>query len=283
MPAGRATRPPQPGDRSDEDTLPPVLLPFTVHSTGGGSAEPATERSLGHRLGLWWEEAGDSERGVVITGLKPGGAAAASKSIAVGDSVVEVDGNPIRSLADIVRRVASATVDTVRLTVKSASDGSLRPVSIRFSPADAPPAPAAAPATARVPTADRTLSIQRYIECVLCNPLQREVTHPGVAADPEFGCLGADLEFSIQSVGLAEMRNAIVQGERRLKDVEVSALDLEVREAGETQVRPGVRVEAKLSAGGEPVKIDLVIHDLTSRRRSNRLRRRTRDGEDSPR
>jgi hypothetical protein len=109
------------------------------------------------------------------------------------------------------------------------------------------------------------------------------VTHPGVAADPDFGCLGADLEFGIQSVGLAAMRNAIVQGERRLDDIQVSSLDLEVREAGETHVRPGVRVEARLAASGEAVNIDLEIHELTSKRRSNRLRRRDREGEESSR
>ena len=284
MPEGRASRPSQPGNRAGEDTLPPILLPFTIHATAGTGPAPETDRSLGHRLGLWWEEVGDAEGGVVVTGIKPGGAAAMSQAIAVGDTIVEVDGKPLRGLADIVRRVTTESADSVRLTLKSASDGSLRPATIRAaSVAPVPAAGSTMPPTTHVPTTNPTTSIRRYIECILCNPLQREVTHPGVAADPDFGCLGADLEFGIQSVGLSEMRNAIVQGERRLDDVQVSALDLEVREAGETHVRPAVRVEAKLAASGAAVNIDLEIHELTSRRRSNRLQRRYRQGEESSR
>jgi membrane-associated protease RseP (regulator of RpoE activity) len=283
MPEGRASRRSPPGNRASEDVLPPILLPFTIHATAGTSPAPETERSLGHRLGLWWEEVGDSEGGVVVTGIKPGGAAAASQALAVGDTIVEVDGNPLRGLADIVRRVTAESADSVRLTVRSAADGSLRAATIRVASVAPTPAAGSTPPTAHVPTTDPTTSIQRYIECILCNPLQREVTHPGVAADADFGCLGADLEFGIQSVGLSEMRNAIVQGERRLDDVQVSSLDLEVREAGETHVRPGVRVEAKLAASGAAVNIDLEIHELTSKRRSNRLRRRSRQGEESSR
>ena len=73
MPGGRANHARQPNPAAEHDLLPPVRFPFTIRTSGGEATEVLTERSLGHRLGLWWDEAGDGKNAVVITGMRPGG------------------------------------------------------------------------------------------------------------------------------------------------------------------------------------------------------------------
>ena len=254
-----------------------VSLFYTMGETT--AADQGNERSWGSRLGLWWADSDGTPPGVAVTGVRPG-AAAAIAGIAVGDVIVEMGGAPIRNLGDVVRVLDSREPGSITLAVRAADGAGPRSVVLRVPAAQAAPSATAhaAPVAARVPAVDVTRSIQSYIECVLCNPLQREVTHPGVAADPEFGCLGADLEFSLQNVGISAIQNAISQSELRVKDLEVTTLDLQVRQGGEVTIRPGIRVRGTLAASGEPIEVDLVIQDLTGRRNSNRLRRRSREG-----
>jgi hypothetical protein len=263
--------------QDDPDRLPPVRLPFTVLGGGHASAPAGNERSWGSRLGLWWADS-DGSPGVVVTGVRPG-AEAATAGIVVGDVIVELGGAPIRSLGDVVRVLDSREPGALNVMVRGGEGSGSRSATLRVPAVEAAPSatPQAAPVAARVPTVDITRSIQSYIECVLCNPIQREVTHPGVAADPEFGCLGADLEFSMQAVGIAAIQNAIAQNEPRVKDLDVTTVEIPVRQEGAVTLRPGIRVRATLAASGEPIEVDLVIQDLTGRRNSNRLRRRARE------
>ncbi|HVP38858.1 MAG TPA: PDZ domain-containing protein [Candidatus Saccharimonadales bacterium] len=275
-PASRSLRR-APGEPAGDATLPPLALPFTVHTAADASrpAAPRAERSRGAQLGVWWADAEEGGPGVVVTGLLPHGPAAAAGALQVGDVILEVDGTPVGGLGDLTRHLDRFGAAQLRFKVRG-PDGAQRGVTLEVPEAGpaapAPGTPGVLPAAAQVPTTGLVESLSGYIECVLSNPLQSEVTHPGVAADPEFGCLGADLEFSLQSVGLSEIRNAVVRCEPRLKDVEVESVTLEVREGGEVHRRPGVRVSAKLAATGEPVRVDLEIEGLRRARRSHSRR-----------
>ena len=244
-------------------TLPPIRVPFTVlGAAGGGPASAENLPSWGRRLGLWWGDSEEPGGGVVVTGMLKEGPLA--RSLSVGDVIVGVDDEPVRALGDLTRYLDRFGAGVVRLSVRD-SAGLERAIAVRLpdsggrggaapgGPSGAAGAggPEAAPGAAHIPVCTLLESLSAHIQLVLSHPLQREVTHPGVSAAPEFGCLGADLDFSVQSVGLSEIRNAIVRCETRLLDVEVDAVDLEIREEGETVVRPGVRVTGKLAGTGE--------------------------------
>jgi hypothetical protein len=273
MPSGRPSSPPRPNAASNENCNAPVLLPFTIQTAWDIKRSREAGPDLARRAGFFWSEPDSPTEDVVVVGVTPDGPASRSGAIAVEDAVLEVNGVRVRGTDEIVRAAASGAPGELELRLKSGSDGGLRSVSLRL-PQSGAGGGANLPPPAHVPTTTLTNSIQRYIECILCNPLQSEVMHTGVAADPDFGCLGADLEFGLERVGLAAMTNAIVQGERRLTELDVTNLDIEVREAGEVHVRPGIRVLAKLARGGEGVSVDLEILELTRKRRTNRLRRR---------
>ncbi len=261
--------------------LPPLRLPFTIVSTASSGRAPAAgRRSWGNRLGLWWTDAEEGEPGVVVTGLLPHGPASAGGAVKVGDLVVEVEGARVTTLGDITRFLENQGPGPLRMTVKRG------PHEEHTVVLDVPPEPgeaaasAAGPAggySARVPTTDLLDSLKRNIEWILGNPVQSEITHPGVSADPEFGCLGADLEFSLRTVGLSEIRNAIVQCEPRLKEVEVESAEFEVREEGEVSLKPGIRVHALMSGTGEKIKIELEVAGLARARFTNRRRTSVED------
>ena len=265
-------------DFAGQDLLPPVRLPLTIVTTGATTrASAAGRKSWGNRLGLWWTDAEEGEPGVVVTGLLPSGPAAQAGAIQVGDLVVEVEGVSVTNLGDITRYLEGHGPGPLRMGIRR-GDHDERQVVL-----EVPPEPGEGPAaavsaadasgfSARVPTTSLQESLKGYIAWVLTNPLQREVTHPGVSADPDFGCLGADLDFSLRSVGLSEIRNAIVQCEPRLKEVEVESAEFDVREEGETFSRPGIRVHAQLAASGEKVIVELEVAGLQRARQTNRKR-----------
>lgn len=252
-----------------------IQLPFTIVSGGVRTAAHGTERSTGYRLGLFWEEIDGS---VVITGVKPNGPAAMARAFSVGDVIVEADGTSVRGLADVVQILAAKESGTVSFAVKGASGSEPRKAAVRL-----PPLPVAADESgeapaAHVPTVSLRASLLQMIECALSNPVQSEVTHEGVAADPKFGCLGSDLEFSIEKVTLSSMRNAIVASEPRLEGPEVSQVPFEVRRDGELHVEEGIRVEGRVRSTGERVQLDFEVPTLARRRRTNQLRRPGREG-----
>jgi hypothetical protein len=118
-------------------------------------------------------------------------------------------------------------------------------------------------------------SLRRHIECILCNPVQGDVMHEGVAANPDFGCAGADLDFNNEGISLSTLRNAVIGNEPRLTDVTVSRQDITVRERGDVSIRPGVCVEAQWAATGEAIpRIELIVQDLARIRAANQMRRR---------
>lgn len=266
---------------SGDPVLPPIRLPFTIVSTAtGGRASAAGRRSWGNRLGLWWTDAEEGDPGVVVTGLLPSGPAAAGGAVMVGDLVVDVEGSRVSTLGDITRFLENQGPGPLRLTVKRG------PHEEHTVVLEVPPEPGEVPTpgagqtggySAGVPTTDSLDSLKRSIEWILGNPLQKEITHPGVSADPEFGCLGADLEFSLRTVGLSEIRNAIVQCEPRLKEVEVESAEFEVREAGEVSLKPGIRVHALMAATGEKVRIEMEVAGLARARFTNRRRTSVED------
>src|SRR5438105_1967602 len=124
-----------PAENSSDSLLPPIRLPFTVVSEGGagsGSGTPQSERSWGTRLGLWWADAEDEAApGVVITGLQPGGPAAAGGALGMGDVIVEVEGKPVGTLGDLTRHLDAFGSGPVQLGVRSAAGGEPRRVSLR--------------------------------------------------------------------------------------------------------------------------------------------------------
>lgn len=266
------------------DYLAPLQLPFSVNSEGGQRpAAAGSQRSWGNRLGVWWDDAEEEGPGVVVTGLLPRGIAAKGGALQVGDVIVGIDGKPVSTLGDLTRHLDERGPGRVQLEVRASGSAESRPVGLpvpeeAFSdPGAAAPAQAGRPVNARVPLTDLLRSLTEYIQVVLSNPVQKEVTHPGVAADPEFGCLGADLSFSLQNVGLSDIRNAIVQNEPRLKDVDVESVDVEVREGGEYRTRPGIRVNARLAATGAAVKLEFEIEGVQRNRQVFRRRWRSDD------
>ena len=267
------------GAGADERVVSPVRLPFSIRSTAAAvrSAAAGGRPSWGKRLGVWWAGEEEGESGVVVTGLLPGGPAARGGAVQVGDVVAAVEGAPVTTLGEITRLLEGRGPGPLRLTLRrGVADERTVVLEVPPEPGEAPVTlgsqPGAGGFSAQVPVVDLMESLKLHIELILSSPLQSDITHPGVAADPDFGCLGADLQFSLQRVGLSEIRNAVLKSEPRLRDVEVEAATLEVREEGERVARDGLRITGVLVETGRKVQVELEIDHVRKARQAHRRR-----------
>ncbi|MBM3286224.1 MAG: PDZ domain-containing protein [Candidatus Eisenbacteria bacterium] len=266
---------------SSERTLPPIRLPFNVQ---GGEAAPARgpeQPSWGKRLGVWWDDAPEG-RGVVVTGVVRG-RGAQGEHLEVGDRIVAADGKPIASLGDLTSLLERIRAGEVLFTIRRAGGPervvtiSLRPPAEeqgKETPSGGIRASGSSVAGARVPGVPIEDSIGRYVELILSTPLQSDVLSGEIAADPDFGCQGAGLDFAQATVPHSVLRSAILASEKRLLEVEIDSIEIAdpARRGGKRKV--GIAVRGKIAATGQPVRFEYKLDDLSAARaRSTRFAR----------
>ena len=271
----RDTYPPHVSRRPDLQRRESIAFPFTIEVRAkGGHVSAPPVRSWGDRIGLWWEDPDPGAAGVIVADVMPSSPAQRSGGIMGGDVVVEVHGAPVQVVSDITRQLDACAPGAIRFMLRRPPENELHTVVLEV-PAPVQPGPKADPSapletTAAVVRTDLRTSIHQHIQCILSNPVQSDIHLPGVAADPDFGCLGADLEFSVERVGHAAMTRAIERCEHRITELSISNIMVDVETRAGRESHPGIRVDAKLAVGGEPIRLDFEIGGLAERRSARR-------------